>query len=141
MGLKFSVTVEVTVSKICKGVAVTTESENGIIVAIVVLAERTKLPACADTDPVADPVVLLAAGVYVKVAVPLGPTVCEIGVVLLSVTPVGNVPLPLGPWPVTVTDVVNPLAEVMVATILDGSALMRFSVVGLTPSEKGATVV
>ena len=39
----------------------TTEIEKGIIVEIDVLAEAMKLPACAVTDPVADPLLLLAA--------------------------------------------------------------------------------
>jgi hypothetical protein len=76
----------------------------------------------------------------VNVAVPLGPTVCATAVLPLSVTPDGSVPFPLGPWPVTVTDPVNPLAPVIVATMLPGSVSSKFSVVGVTPNVKGAAV-
>jgi hypothetical protein len=117
-----------------------TEIENGGIVEIVVLVEAMKLPACAVTVPVVEDLALLAAPEYVNVAVPLDPTVCEIGVLLLSVTPDGNVPLPLGPWPVTVTEPLNPLVPVMVATMLPGCVSSRFSEVEFKPSPKGATV-
>ena len=129
----------VTVSKTCNVVGVT-EIENGGIVEIEVLAEAMKLPACAVTDPVVDDLTLLAAPEYVNVAVEPGATVCEIAVVALSVTPVGKVPLPVGPWPMTVTEALNPVAPVMVATMLAGAASSRLSVVGFTPSVKGATV-